>query len=226
MAKRLSRFRNTIEGERIHVVEFLYFGDGSIYGQKFYYEKRFRFYPYVQSLHQDNGMWGTKAEILVQQSGGFYMGRRSESRANLPGGMWKIESAYIADGGRLPDGSVAEGTLIPVTFDSSIIRTVMPSETFWSDAAGSRFRRSIIWHFRGRLQHWLRAIAFLTIRKSVGICLRCARACRRPISADGFRNPKISGFAGLHRLRTRGRKAPYLLGRFHHPGCTNATGRL
>lgn len=58
----------------------------------------------------------------------------SESRANLPGGMWKIESAYIADGGRLPDGSVAEGTLIPVTFDSSITRTVMPGETFWSDA--------------------------------------------------------------------------------------------
>ncbi|UUZ80378.1 SGNH/GDSL hydrolase family protein [Paenibacillus sp. P26] len=59
----------------------------------------------------------------------------SESRANLPGGLWMIEAAYIADGGRLPDGSVVEGTQIPVTFDSSMSRTVLPGETFWSDAA-------------------------------------------------------------------------------------------
>ena len=59
----------------------------------------------------------------------------SESSANLIGGSWKIESAYIADGGRLPDGSVIEGTQIPVTFDSSIARLVMPGEKFWSDAA-------------------------------------------------------------------------------------------
>lgn len=59
----------------------------------------------------------------------------SESSANLTGGSWKIESAYIADGGRLPDGSVVEGTQIPVTFDSSIARLVMPGEKFWSDAA-------------------------------------------------------------------------------------------
>ncbi|MCA0758743.1 SGNH/GDSL hydrolase family protein [Paenibacillus sp. N4] len=59
----------------------------------------------------------------------------SESSANLMGGSWKIESAYIADGGRLPDGSVAEGTQIPVMFDSSTARQVMPGEKFWSDAA-------------------------------------------------------------------------------------------
>ncbi|WP_235548862.1 hypothetical protein [Paenibacillus sp. Soil522] len=59
----------------------------------------------------------------------------SESSANLIGGSWKIESAYIADGGRLPDGSVVEGTQIPVTFDSTIARLVMPGEKFWSDAA-------------------------------------------------------------------------------------------
>lgn len=59
----------------------------------------------------------------------------SESRANLLGGLWKIEAAYIADGGRLPDGSVVEGTQIPVTFDSSMARTALPGETFWSDAA-------------------------------------------------------------------------------------------
>ena len=59
----------------------------------------------------------------------------SESRANLLGGLWKIEAAYIADGGKLPDGSVVEGTQIPVTFDSSMSRMVLPGETFWSDAA-------------------------------------------------------------------------------------------
>lgn len=59
----------------------------------------------------------------------------SESSANLTGGSWKIESAYIADGGRLPDGSVVEGTQIPVTFESSTARLVIPGEKFWSDAA-------------------------------------------------------------------------------------------
>jgi hypothetical protein len=59
----------------------------------------------------------------------------SDSCANLPGGLWKIGSATIADGGKLADGSVEEGTLVPVTFDSSTNRTVMPGETFWSDAA-------------------------------------------------------------------------------------------
>jgi lysophospholipase L1-like esterase len=59
----------------------------------------------------------------------------SVSRANLQGGKWKIESAYIADGGRVPDGSIAEGTQIPLTFGSSAARLVFPGETFWSDAA-------------------------------------------------------------------------------------------
>jgi lysophospholipase L1-like esterase len=59
----------------------------------------------------------------------------SVSRANLQGGKWKIESAYIADGGKVPDGSIAEGTQIPLTFDSSAARLVFPGETFWSDAA-------------------------------------------------------------------------------------------
>ena len=58
-----------------------------------------------------------------------------ESRADLPGGLWKVESAYIADGGRVPGGSVVDGTQVPVTFDSSVARQVMPGETFWSDAA-------------------------------------------------------------------------------------------
>ena len=59
-----------------------------------------------------------------------------ESRADLPGGLWKIESAYIADGGRVPGGSVVDGTQIPVTFDSSVARQVLhEGEKFWSDAA-------------------------------------------------------------------------------------------
>ncbi|MDQ0877760.1 hypothetical protein QFZ77_006419 [Paenibacillus sp. V4I3] len=65
----------------------------------------------------------------------------------------RIEAAYIADGGKLPDGS------IPVMFDSSMSRMVLPGETFWSDAAEITIRKSIIWYFRGRSRHSLRATA-------------------------------------------------------------------
>lgn len=59
----------------------------------------------------------------------------SVSRANMQGGSWKIESAYLTDGGGLPDGSIVEGTQIPITFGSSITKLVLPGESFWSDAA-------------------------------------------------------------------------------------------
>jgi lysophospholipase L1-like esterase len=55
------------------------------------------------------------------------------ARANLPGGTWRIESAYLADGGPDPDGSVVGGTEVPFTFDSARTRLVQPGETFWSD---------------------------------------------------------------------------------------------
>ena len=89
----------------------------------------------------------------------------SESRAILPGGLWKIESAYIADGGRLPDGSVAEGTLIPVTFDSSSTRTVMPGETFWSDAVRITLPKEHYLVFSWTITTMAAGVSFPTIRK-------------------------------------------------------------
>ena len=38
------------------------------------------------------------------------------ARANLPGGLWRIESAWFADGGKEPDGAVASGSQVPVTW--------------------------------------------------------------------------------------------------------------
>ena len=49
------------------------------------------------------------------------------------GGAWRIEAAYVADGGKEPDGAVAPGSQVPVTFDGESGKAVEPGETFWSD---------------------------------------------------------------------------------------------
>ncbi|MGZ7442051.1 SGNH/GDSL hydrolase family protein [Paenibacillus sp. TH7-28] len=49
------------------------------------------------------------------------------------GGVWRIEAAYVADGGTEPDGAVAPGSQVPVTFDGGSEKPVEPGETFWSD---------------------------------------------------------------------------------------------
>lgn len=57
----------------------------------------------------------------------------SESKANDQGGQWRIESCFVADGGLQPDGSVAEGSMRPVTFGGEVSRDVEKGELFWSD---------------------------------------------------------------------------------------------
>lgn len=57
----------------------------------------------------------------------------SISRANLPGGRWRIDSAFFADGGRAPDGSVIPGTEAALTFGGKRAKDVSPGETFASD---------------------------------------------------------------------------------------------
>ncbi len=52
---------------------------------------------------------------------------------NLLGGNWKITAAYIADGGTAPNGTVAEGTSVPVLYGGEASRGVLPGEQFWSD---------------------------------------------------------------------------------------------
>ncbi|MFD1175076.1 SGNH/GDSL hydrolase family protein [Paenibacillus puldeungensis] len=55
------------------------------------------------------------------------------ARAGMAGGPWVIEAAFIADGGKEPDGTVESGTQVAVTFGTSRSREVAPGETFWSD---------------------------------------------------------------------------------------------
>ncbi|MNH81298.1 GDSL-like Lipase/Acylhydrolase [compost metagenome] len=49
------------------------------------------------------------------------------------GGPWKIESAFLGDGGRERDGSVVAGSLVPVTFGGSLSKEVEAGEQFYSD---------------------------------------------------------------------------------------------
>ncbi|GGA30138.1 SGNH/GDSL hydrolase family protein [Paenibacillus physcomitrellae] len=52
-----------------------------------------------------------------------------------PGGKWRIESAYLGDGGLLPDGRVEAAAMIRMTFGGAEFKEVEPGETFSSDEA-------------------------------------------------------------------------------------------
>ncbi|WP_310831490.1 SGNH/GDSL hydrolase family protein [Paenibacillus pedocola] len=58
-----------------------------------------------------------------------------EASGSEPGGEWSIEAAYIADGGLVPDGAVAPGSQVPVTFAGENSKHVAAGEMFWSDEA-------------------------------------------------------------------------------------------
>jgi lysophospholipase L1-like esterase len=58
----------------------------------------------------------------------------AESKANDPGGRWRIESCYVADGGKQPDGHIVKGTERAVTFAGSSSKDVQQGEQFWSDS--------------------------------------------------------------------------------------------
>jgi lysophospholipase L1-like esterase len=49
------------------------------------------------------------------------------------GGEWRIEAAFVGDGGLEPNGVVIEGTQVPLTFEGNFFKTVQPGEKFWSD---------------------------------------------------------------------------------------------
>lgn len=55
------------------------------------------------------------------------------ARGSMPGGAWRIEAAYAADGGTDRNGQVVPGTSVQVMFDGKPDKTVAPGETFWSD---------------------------------------------------------------------------------------------
>ncbi|AOZ94524.1 GDSL family lipase [Paenibacillus crassostreae] len=49
------------------------------------------------------------------------------------GGKWRIEAAFVADGGMEPKGDVVKGSQVPLTFDGNISKIVQSGEKFWSD---------------------------------------------------------------------------------------------
>lgn len=53
--------------------------------------------------------------------------------ANLPGGHWHIDAAFLGDGGTTPDGSIAPQSQVQLTFDGNSCRDVLPDEKFLSD---------------------------------------------------------------------------------------------
>ncbi|EHB68435.1 MULTISPECIES: SGNH/GDSL hydrolase family protein [Paenibacillus] len=57
----------------------------------------------------------------------------SVAKGSMPGGAWRIEAAYAADGGTGRDGQLVPGTSVQITFDRKPGKEVAPGETFWSD---------------------------------------------------------------------------------------------
>lgn len=58
----------------------------------------------------------------------------SVARGGEYGGQWRIEAAYVGDGGLEPQGSVVPGSQVRVTFDGgNEVKAVAPGELFWSD---------------------------------------------------------------------------------------------
>ncbi|OMD39443.1 MULTISPECIES: SGNH/GDSL hydrolase family protein [Paenibacillus] len=58
-----------------------------------------------------------------------------EAVGSEPGGDWVIETAYIADGGTVPDGTITEKTQHALTFEGNVSKAVSAGECFWSDEA-------------------------------------------------------------------------------------------
>lgn len=56
-----------------------------------------------------------------------------EAVGSEPGGDWVIETAYIADGGTEPDGTITENTQHALTFEGKASKSVAAGECFWSD---------------------------------------------------------------------------------------------
>jgi lysophospholipase L1-like esterase len=70
----------------------------------------------------------------------FWVGNATDSTygsgplaPNQPGGSWRIEAAFVGDGGPAPSGALVAGTEVAVTFGGAASRDVAPGERFWSD---------------------------------------------------------------------------------------------
>ncbi len=59
-------------------------------------------------------------------------GEMGDRLGGTPGGLWRIDEAFVADGGTRRDGAL-RGAPVPVTFDGLQTRAVAPGEVFLSD---------------------------------------------------------------------------------------------
>lgn len=57
-----------------------------------------------------------------------------EVSANMPGGKWRIDEAYVADGGVALDGTINSSTQTMFTFNGEKSKVVNPTDKFWSDS--------------------------------------------------------------------------------------------
>ncbi|MCM3783328.1 SGNH/GDSL hydrolase family protein [Neobacillus mesonae] len=55
------------------------------------------------------------------------------AKGSMPGGVWKIEAAYVAISGQERDGSIYAGSGVPITFEGKYSKEVASGEQFWSD---------------------------------------------------------------------------------------------
>lgn len=82
---------------------------------------------YIKPLYTDVDVWkfwyGNTVDSTFHEGGIAY--------ANRSGGKWEIISAFVGVS-HIPDGTVLEE--VPITFCGCVSKTVLPDETFWSDA--------------------------------------------------------------------------------------------
>lgn len=84
-------------------------------------------------VYADPGAYGRQVfRFQVSNVRETTRGEMGERLGGTPGGLWRIDEAFIADGGTRRDGSL-RGEPVPVTFGGLRTRTVAPGEVFLSD---------------------------------------------------------------------------------------------
>lgn len=78
-----------------------------------------------------------------------------EATGSEPGGDWVIEAAYVADGGKEPDGSIVANTQQMLTFEGRNPRLLRLANASGVMRQASIYLKVIIWHLHGQLRHSL-----------------------------------------------------------------------
>ncbi|OPJ63535.1 SGNH/GDSL hydrolase family protein [Clostridium oryzae] len=89
----------------------------------------FTYRTYIKPREYGDFVWKTWCSNTVDST----WDDGAVSRANLPGGKWKILNAYLADGGSSADGTIVADSSVPITYNNSRSKDVEQAETFESD---------------------------------------------------------------------------------------------